>query len=202
MLADYANATGDEKLIRRKLEAIAALLADCTAEEFVFANEITAEFCRLITLLREQRQKQDSFAAQRYPEYRYQPKAHYRHGHELLCAFYDHFKKEHELPYNEIASCHFEDEADRKSKINATLLDYVARIYTFTNKYLYEVFPVEIIAAAGVFDDVLFVYDNLEIILAKFNTKDENGNSIKQRLNLRSALRKLNEFKCASEIPY
>jgi hypothetical protein len=35
----------------------------------------------------------------------------------------------------------------------------------------------------------------LELILAKMKTTNENGETVKQRLNIRSALRKLNEFK-------
>ena len=42
---------------------------------------------------------------------------------------------------------------------------------------------------------VLFTYENLELILATFPTRDENGQIVKQRVNIRSALRKLNEFK-------
>jgi hypothetical protein len=44
-------------------------------------------------------------------------------------------------------------------------------------------------------DPVVFTYENIERILATFKTRDDQGNIIKQNVNLRSALRKLNEFK-------
>ena len=45
------------------------------------------------------------------------------------------------------------------------------------------------------FEPIVFIYNNLELIIAKMKTTDEEGKVVKQRLNIRSALRKLNEFK-------
>ena len=206
LMREYRNAeTNEDKLIKRKLESIAALCSECKSDEFVFANEITVEFCRVISLLREQHKKSatlenmvvspaksdyHSFIA--YPN---ENETHYSCGYELLGAFYNHFKKENEINYYEINGYPFSSETERKEKTNSTLLDYVARIYTFANKYLHEIFSAEIIAASNASDNIIFIYENLEMILAKYNTKDENGVSVKQRVNIRSALRKLNEFK-------
>ena len=103
------------------------------------------------------------------------------------------------MDYAKIATYPFESNDERKKKVNSTLQDYVARIYTFANKYLSELYSREEIWSSGCQDDILFIYNNKEYILAKFNTKEENCETIKQRLNIRSALRKLNEFKCAEE---
>ena len=73
-----------------------------------------------------------------------------------------------------------------------TAKDYVARIKTFANRYLSELTNQDTLT---VNDEVVFTYDNLEYILATFNTKDETGAPIKQKVNIRSALRMLNQFK-------
>ena len=44
-------------------------------------------------------------------------------------------------------------------------------------------------------DPVLFTFDHIERILATFKTRNDAGEILKQNVNLRSALRKLNEFK-------
>ena len=85
-----------------------------------------------------------------------------------------------------------------KTKTESTMKDYVARIKTFaySGRYLDELLESGAIGFSTINDDpVLFTYKNIEIILARFNTKNTNGTSIKQRLNIRSALRMLNEFK-------
>jgi hypothetical protein len=82
--------------------------------------------------------------------------------------------------------------------------DYCNRIKTFAKKYLYEIYPEESIPRVihgedaddyETYEPIVFVYNNLELILAKMKTTNENGETVKQRLNIRSALRKLNEFK-------
>jgi hypothetical protein len=82
--------------------------------------------------------------------------------------------------------------------------DYCNRIKTFAKKYLYEIYPEDSIPRVihgedaddyETFEPIVFVYNNLELILAKMKTTNENGETIKHRLNIRSALRKLNEFK-------
>ena len=75
--------------------------------------------------------------------------------------------------------------------------DYAARINTFSGpRYLGEMFTPQ---QMGGMDPVLFTYENIELILAIFKTRDENGEIVKQRVNIRSALRRLNEFKQYTE---
>ena len=205
LIQEYRHAeTGEDTLILRKLEAIRALCGDCKGDEMIFASEITGEFCRVIHLLREKQEKAvpvppvppqtSGWIGQTREQ-----AVPYRHGQELLAAFYDHFKDENELNYADVRNYPFRDEAEKKQKVNSTLMDYVARINTFANKYLCELFGMEEIYAAGAFDDILFTYQHLELIIARFNTKNADGETVKKRLNIRSALRKLNEFKCAEE---
>ncbi len=204
LIQEYRNAeTSEDKLILRKLEAIRALCSDCKGDEMIFAHEIADEFCRVIHLLRDKQEK-TIIAAPVLPRVtgwipQREQTLPYQNGRQLLGAFYNHFKEEHELSYFDIKDYPFKDEADKKQKVNSTMMDYVARINTFSNKYLSEMFGAEEMQAAGVFDDILFVYQHLELIIARFSTKDANGESVKKRLNIRSALRKLNEFKCAEE---
>lgn len=216
LINEYKNASSKEDVfVKLKLESIASYYSKCDRHESIFANEIVAEFCRLIHVLKEQnrqrlqsieREEVDNIANYRprnlstgFVPYRKEQEIRYECDYQLLGAFYNHFKKEHELDYYKIDTYPFESDDDRKKKVNSTLQDYVARIYTFANKYLSELYSREEILSSGSQDDVLFIYDNIEYILAKFNTKDESGKTIKQRLNIRSALRKLNEFKCVEE---
>ena len=85
---------------------------------------------------------------------------------------------------------------------------YVNRIKTFSKKYLHEIYPLDtipnVIHGDGAdeyesYEPIVFIYNNLEIILAKMKTTNESGETVKQRLNIRSALRKLNDFKQAKE---
>lgn len=191
LVSEYKNATTRaDRLIKRRLDAIVNCYDECSLEEREFADEITVEFCRLISLLKEQHQKEleeaasGSFTVPESARNNYVSFSHtdnaripYTCGEELLDTFYEHFKDK---------------------MVEVTLRDYIARINTFaySEKYLGEMLskgelgPQEISV-----DPVLFTYTNIELIIAKFNTKDENGNSVKQKLNIRSALRKLNEFK-------
>ena len=84
------------------------------------------------------------------------------------------------------------------------MLDYCNRIKTFAKRYLHEMYPEDSIPRVihgedadeyETYEPIVFIYENLEHILAKIKTTDENGETVKQRLNIRSALRKLNEFK-------
>lgn len=198
LVSEYKNATTRaDRLIKRRLDAIVNCYDECSLEEREFADEITVEFCRLISLLKEQHQKELEEAASgsftvpesarnNYVSFSHADNAHipYSCGEELLDTFYEHFKDK---------------------MVEVTLRDYVARINTFaySEKYLGEMLskgelgPQEISV-----DPVLFTYANIELIIAKFNTKDENGNSVKQKLNIRSALRKLNEFKIEKTSEY
>ena len=191
LVSEYKNATTRaDRLIKRRLDAIVNCYDECSLEEREFAYEITVEFCRLISLLKEQHQKEleettsGSFTVpestrSNYVSFSHTDNAHapYTCGEELLDAFYEHFKDK---------------------MVEVTLRDYIARINTFaySGKYLGEMISKGELGTKEIsIDPVLFTYTNIELIIAKFNTKDENGNSVKQKLNIRSALRKLNEFK-------
>ena len=64
--SDFANllneyqepSTREEKLIKHKLDSIVALYDSCSVEEREFADEITLEFSRIITLLKNQHRHQ------------------------------------------------------------------------------------------------------------------------------------------------
>ena len=130
----------------------------------------------------------------------------YEYDYEVLSDFYDRFKRDggDQLSYREIEGREFENEEHRKAVVNLTIFDYCNRIKTFAKKYLHEIYPEEciphVIHGEGAdlyetYEPIVFIYNNLELILAKMKTTNEKGDTVKQRLNIRSALRKLNEFK-------
>lgn len=194
LISQYRNAeTKSDKLIKLRLEAIVRCYEECSLEERAFADEITVEFCRLISLLKEQHKKElDEAAEGIFPSadgglssltpfsvnhlYEASPMP-FENGEMLLKAFYEHFKDK---------------------MVEVSLRDYVARINTFaySDKYLPEMLRNGELGVREInIDPVLFTYMNIEVIVARFNTKDEQGKSVKQKLNIRSALKKLNEFK-------
>lgn len=183
LYSEYQNAESrEERMIKLKLNEIAACYAECGIEEREFADAITKKFCEVISLVKEQGIESHSIESDGIRGFmnnklREEPLP-YESGDNLLMAFYNHFAKE---------------------KTAATLKDYAARIQTFAfdkhNEYLYSIFtPDEV----GNEDPILFTYRNIEYIIAKFDTK-KNGETSKQRLNIRSALRKLNDFKREKE---
>ncbi len=196
LVNEYKNATTrTDRLIKRRLEAIVNCYEECTLEEREFADDITIEFCRLISIIKEQHQKELSDIGVRSnfvsdnSTLCYTPLNAYNQSDkqniessqicakELLDEFYDHFN-------------------GRIGK--TTLKDYVARINTFaySDKYLAQMIRNGDLGVREItIDPVIFTYINIELIIARFNTKDENGNSVKQKLNIRSALKKFNEFK-------
>ncbi len=179
-----------ERRIKLKLKEITACHEECTLEEQEFTNEIIDKFCELIALLEERNEEERQALIFKYDalgtlssgnveNFVASPNEHLRYstGEELLTDFYNYFIK---------------------VKTESTMKDYVARVNTFaySGKYLYEMLESGTLGVKTFdCDPILFTYQNIELIIAKFNTKDENGNSIKQRLNIRSALRMLNEFK-------
>ena len=222
LLREYAEpVTREDKLIKHKLDSIVTLYDNCSVEEREFADEITLEFSRIIALLKNQHRQELMELSQKYQEFgnrsetlsaSYVPLHRqagddvYEYDYEVLNDFYDHFKREgdDQLSYWQIEGYEFESEEDRRAKVNLTMLDYCNRIKTFAKKYLYEIYPEEsiprIIHAEDAsdyetFEPIVFIYNNLELILAKMKTTNEKGETVKQRLNIRSALRKLNEFK-------
>ncbi len=184
-----SSSTIDRK-IKVKLKEIIACHEECTLEEKEFTNEIIDKFCELIDLIEERNNDVHNDLAFEYSTFNGKPvgasenfltvldeKIKYTSPENLLDDFYDYFIK---------------------TKTESTMKDYVARIKTFaySGRYLDELLESGAIGFNTINDDpVLFTYKNIEIILARFNTKNTNGTSIKQRLNIRSALRMLNEFK-------
>lgn len=178
--------TPEDKEIKRSLDVIAKLFNMCDESEFYYAEVITRHFCRIVHTIErkkpvstEQSAPNPAVFSSRYPS-----------AHDLMRDFYNHYKKPEHVDYDEISAAL---EAGRKHLVNPTIKDYVARIYTFTTpKYLGKLYPQQ--ALEGL-DPVLFTYENIEQILATFKTRDPQGEIIKQNVNIRSALRKLNDFK-------
>lgn len=223
LLDDYKEAaTRDDKLIKHKLDSIVALYDACELKEREFADEITLEFSRIIALLKNQHRKQIIELTEKLEEIQlgkvdnqYMTASHlnddsgYEYDYEVLGSFYDYFRGDYPLSYWQIDGYKFKDTEERKQLVNLTIWDYVNRIRTFANKYLQEIYPEEVIPRVmhdepgepcETFEPIVFIYNNLELIIAKMKTTDEEGNVVKQRLNIRSALRKLNEFKQATEM--
>lgn len=227
LLNDYREpTTREDKLIKLKLDAIVALYDSCSGEEREFADEITLEFSRIIALLKNQHRQELLELSQKYQARSngqegssmayissngQEQSGTFEDDNEVLEAFYNYFKRsgENQLSYRQIEGYVFESEEERRAKVNLTIWDYCNRIKTFAKKYLYEIYPEEYIPSVihgedaddyETFEPIVFVYNNLEVILAKMKTTNENGETVKQRLNIRSALRKLNEFKQARQI--
>ena len=190
LLAEYENASSKEDIIiKMKLDSILSIYKKCDNDEAVYANEIINEFCRLIAIIKEQQKRnielnvhgngklQDFIKAEQQSVAPYMSEdVQYHSDEELMEAFYNHFKER---------------------MVEVTLKDYMSRIYTFTNRYLWGIPDIRELWAkeSQRMDPVMFTYKYLELILARFDTKD-NGVSNKQKVNIRSALRKLNDFKC------
>lgn len=209
----------EEKLIKHKLESVVSLYDNCSLEEREFADEIMLECARIIMLLNNKHKKEVLALERRYDALKEQfgvtedflcrdlqleQESEYQYDREVLEAFYDHCKGDFSLSYWEIDSHKFASAEERKKNVNLTIWDYCNRIKTFAYKYLYEIFPEDSIHGVihgdeaddfESYENVVFVYNNIDTILKKFKTTDENGNSVKQRLNIRSALRKLKELK-------
>ena len=225
LLEDYSNpTTREEKLIKHKLDSIVNLYRECGPEERDFVDEIMLEFSRIMAIVKNQYQKEVITLMQENDALKNRLQAStvlasdtpasanesaYEYDIDVLAAFYDYFSADYPLAYWEIEGYSFESNEERKEKVNLTIWDYVNRIKTFCNKYLYEIYPEDSIPYVihgetadeyETFEPIVFVYNNLEIILAKIKTTNENGETVKQRLNIRSALRKLNEFKQAVEV--
>jgi hypothetical protein len=209
--------TNEEKIIKSKLNAIVDVIENCVEGEGLFADEITLNFAYIIALIKNQHRKELLALTQKYeglqaragqPQTAYMPQTQaiageqFEYDRDILDAFYCHFAKEGQLPYWQIENYEFESDEERKRLVNLTLLDYCNRIKTFSKKYLFEIYPENVIPNVihgesadeyGTYEPIVFIYNNLEMILAKF--KIGEGKGAKQRLNIRSALRKLNDFK-------
>ncbi len=202
LYAQYENSREPEdRVISMRLKAIVDYYMECEPEEATFAHEITEAFSSLILLLQEQHEKTLQQADCTPVAYsntmawlgNRQQDVYYEPVEDLVRDFYNYFKKEEEVDYLDIDLALV---SGKKELVNPTMKDYVARIYTFAKKYLHEMYtPQEL----GNMHPVLFTYYHIEQILATFKTRDAQGEIIKQRVNIRSALRKLNQFKQAQK---
>lgn len=213
LLQKYANAkTKEEIYIKRTLNDAVELFQLCDSNEYYWADKITRNLCRVIEIIERQHEKEKSVAESNYngercfmqfPGNREMMRTNHAGqftcDRELLQAFYNHYKNKEQIDYLDIWALERRmremppaERKENQKKINPTMKDYAARISTFANRYLYEMFDFQ---QLGQMDPVLFTYENIELILATFKTRDDNGEIVKQRVNIRSALRKLNEFK-------
>ena len=89
---------------------------------------------------------------------------------------------------------------EERRTINSTIKDYAARIKTFATarpekQYLAYMDLNGLLGDLRVEGDpILFTFEHIELILARFDTKAD-GQINKQKSNISSALRKLNQFK-------
>lgn len=216
LIAQYQAATSkDDKLFVMELCAIADILANCGPDE-IYSKEIARKFTNLVRDLKYRvdipwdpeslyyvEPENPQTACNNFLSYpREQPA--YPDGEKLLCDFYNHFRNEKKkrmtdkAPVQEYPKIEKLDDL-KTMQVNITLRDYVARVRTFTRLYLWDIPNAEKLRKQGNSDLILFTYENLELFLAVFNTKQENGEPDKQKVNIRSALRKLNEFKQYNE---
>lgn len=186
--------SGADRLIKSKLQHIAELFEECDPREMVFANEICVEFCRLFQLL-EQKYTQNEEPRPEQQAFMERICSKYKTGEDLLNVFYNYYKENKHIDYCRIEGYPFKDALDRKEKISATMKDYTSRIKTFARRYLPELVEQGRLLPYGADDPILFVYANLTKILEKFDVT-EQGSPNKQRQNIRSALRKLYDFRC------
>lgn len=188
----YANPKTSEEIdIKRSLDVIAKLFNMCDESEYYYAEVITRHFCRIINAI-EKKKVTAPAKAQPVPA---NNSTHYLTAADLMRDFYNYYKKPEHVDYQEINSAL---DQGRKDLVNLTIKDYVARIYTFSGpRYLGKMLDPQVLADV---DPVLFTFEHIEHILATFKTRNDQGEIIKQNVNLRSALRKLNEFKQATAV--
>lgn len=194
--------TKKDDLFLMELRSIAAILDKCGADE-IYSGEITRRFCHLLSELKAE--ADIPWAPEYEQDHRFVTAERQQlpdcNGEKLLCRFYNRFRNEKKGESAEQPQYPaIEQLSDLKyMEFNITLKDYVARIRTFANRYLWEIPNVrkmwdeECQIVYG--DEILFTYKHIEYFLAAFNTKQENGEPDKQKVNIRSALRRLNQFK-------
>lgn len=158
-------------------EEIYALLKQIAAKG---PSETCELFCDVVFLLQSDAAK---------------PASPFHRGDDLLSAFYNAMRREGAEDYKNALLLRTKlSPSEKRARLDTTMLDYTARIVTFSNHYIYEVFDV-----IDGYDPIVFLYENLEYAVAKFSVKEADGTVSKQRMNTRSALRKLNEFKILTE---
>lgn len=197
-----------DRKIRAKLKEIIICQEECNPAECEFTYQIIDKFCELIELIEDR--NSDSYHAllYKYGELDETPEPSTRFinpSPETSTTRYMGLVPVENAPAKNItrypsADALLTDFYNRFSqrRSESTVKDYAARIKTFanSNQYLKEMLRTgELGIRETNMDLVLFTYENIELILARFNTKDEHGVAIKQRNNIRSALRMLNDFK-------
>ena len=109
LLREYREPTTREDiLIKKQLDSIVAHYKSCSVEEREFADEITREFSHIIVLLKNQHRekmrelsekcqelenRQEKLLSTYIPLHRQDQGKTYKFDHEVLSAFYDHFKR-------------------------------------------------------------------------------------------------------------
>ena len=183
----YATAvTTEDRDIKRSLDVIAKLFSICDESEYYYAEVITRHFCRIIHTI----ERKKPHSTEKIPPADPKCPAPYESADSLLRDFYNHYKKPEQVDYSSIPDAL---DQDRKDLVNLTIKDYISRICTFTTaKYLGKMVDPQILSET---DPILYTYDNIEWILAAFQTRNDRGEILRQNVNIRSALRKLNEFK-------
>ena len=177
--------------MKRLLEQFEGAKSERDQKIFALLNEIAQMqkehphkacdlFCNVLCLLREEKPPRT---------------APFRRGSDLLAAFYNTMRREGTEEYQAALLLRTKlPPNEKRERLDTTMLDYTARIVTFSNHYIYEIFD-----RVDGYDPLVFLYENLEYAAAKFSVKEKDGTLSKQRMNTRSALRKFNEFKILTE---
>jgi hypothetical protein len=205
LIREYSNSTAKEDIIiKLRLEGIRNIIANCGDDEMIFANEITTEFCRLIRMLQDNKRAEVSAVERALNENLSLNKNQsfmtlaidrksYEYGWEVQEAFYDFFRDKEQYPagYLQVLNTPV---SERKGIVCLTLMDYISRIKSFAKYDLEEMYPLNAIPN-NLDDRFVFIYDNIESIIASYDASSDDETDKKRRMNMRSALRKLNDFK-------
>ena len=172
----------DDVYMKIKIENIISLCSSRNPDEARFANELSVEFCRLIDLIKERYENEITFMS-----YEYDTKLNELESNtsKFMACKKEKRPFENSIILEDVFFRYFIEQGYSE----LTVKDYFARVKTYSKKYLNEIYS-EKEVPTNPDERILFVYDNIEFIIAKFDVKEE-----KQRFNIRSALRKLNDFK-------
>ena len=216
LLSEYQNTASskEEQIVMRKLQLIKAHLIDCDEREFAFTDEIVSELCRIIYNMKKQSENAAVEAEKKLEALSERTtltgfigmtqssgdRPRFETAEELLVAFYNAYRNEQKRKSDAEKTDYpsIERLSDlTEVKANYTIKDYVARINTFARRYMGELpRTMELwLAQPRKIDPAVFTFYNIELVLAEFDTKNEDGSINKQKSNIQSALRKLNEFK-------
>lgn len=189
LLQRYQQA--EDRRVRIKLKEIALCMEECSLEERQFLGDVIDKFCDLIDLLEDGRETAPCGTC----------------GVGDLLSFRSAFSSRPADSSEELLNRFSGYLLDFGGTRPSTATDYVNRVKTFVRLYLQEIPRVQPLLREarereGDFDPILFTYQHLEFILANFETKEDVfGNRCinRQKSNLKSALKKFNEFKQTRE---